>query len=1096
MSKLIQILLEQIVAGKIDKKVGTEILKALKNDKKIRKDIAIIGLSLRLPFADNPHEFWNHIRNGDDCIGEYPMERRKDSEQLLPYFTDQISQKVKYKVGGYLERIDKFDYDFFGIPYSDARLMDPNQRIFLEVALGAIEDAGYGGKNMVGSKTGLYVGYNYWPFYGHYISRAEPKSLPQSIPGNVASITASRLSYLLDLKGPSMLIDTACSSSLVAVHTACQGLHSGDCELAIAGGIYIDLLPIEGLMGIGIESSSNKTKAFDDASDGTVWGEGVAAILLKPLENALKDKDSIYAVIKGSAINSDGSSASITAPNVVAQKEVLQSAWKDAKVDPTTITYLEAHGTGTKLGDPIEIEGICKAFREYTDKKQFCALSSVKTNVGHTNSSAGIISLIKTALALKYGEIPPSLHFKKPNRNIDFINSPLYVNTELTKWKTENKVRRCGVSSFGFSGTNCHVILEERSNDYEENKETIIKGLHIFTLSAKSKEALKKLIMKYKRFIKMEPKLRIEDICYSANIGRGDYNYRVAMIVKDDEDFRHKILSLDLDNLKDSSSNYLVFYQYAKVVNKKRMTGQKGEITPDQARVLTQQININIESLINDSYNNVTSLINICKLYVQGIDIEWDKYYQGKSCNRVNLPVYAFDQHRCWVDAPIKNNKKPEETSEVSVTKSEEWTIILKGRTDDDYTVTERLIGKIWGRVLGVHDVHIDDNFFELGGHSILATKLEVDLNELGLVVSSTDIYERPTLREFSEHFNDVKHEKKSHYIENIEPFNDIFYQNCIMNAFFAVMNHYNRDIMPFIMNDMMFYKYDKAAGDDMLQIDYVQIQQIDELIQCAGIGMDTKWHTKQLTAHIIESLNQNRPVVLWIDCYYSPIREDMYLKEHWPHTLLIYGYDANEQIFHIIEHKHKDNLFYQKREISYHDLNNCYNGYESNFNKEKDKISYYSFYEVQTVKNKNLNEKQNIFIHSVYQNASDFEQSLRNLESFLPSYKLLVLDNDLLKNHSQQLLKMCIDISNAKNVERYRMLKLFGDKIGETELMDEILHCWNKLRKTIAIYNYSSRYKYDAMMTSVDIFKKVIELEKQFILKLCKLRSDNSGSY
>lgn len=296
--------------------------------------------------------------------------------------------------------------------------------------MGAIEDAGYGGKKLVGSKTGIYVGYCNISLeeYLRFIEMADPSLFNISIPGNIKSIIASRINYLFDLKGPSMLIDTACSSSLTAVHIACQAIRNGDCDLAVAGGVKLNLIP--GVKSenedIGISASDGRTRTFDDSSDGTGGGEGVGAILLKPLHQAMLDGDDIYAVIKGSAINQDGSSVGITAPNSAAQEAVILKAWEDARVNPNTITYIEAHGTGTKLGDPVEMNGLERAFRKHTDKKQFCAIGSVKTNIGHLDGAAGMAGMIKAILSLHYKKLPPSLHFKRPNRSIPFIDSPLH----------------------------------------------------------------------------------------------------------------------------------------------------------------------------------------------------------------------------------------------------------------------------------------------------------------------------------------------------------------------------------------------------------------------------------------------------------------------------------------------------------------------------------------------------------------------------------------------------------------------------------------------------------------------------------------------
>ncbi len=402
-----------------------------------KKDIAIIGIACKFPDANNPEEFWMNLSQGQDSIRPFPKSRRFDTDSFLQKI-GMSEDQIQYNEGGYLDEIDRFDAPFFKMSPTEARLMDPNQRLFLEMAWKALEDAGYGGKKGKSKRTGVYVGFSsdFSIEYKRLVSELEPANTSLSIPGNIKSIIASRIAYLLDFRGPSMMVDTACSSVLTAVHLASRALRQGECEMALAGGVKISILPMKSEVGIGIKSSDYRAKTFDDRSDGTGFGEGVGVVVLKPLHRALKDKDHIYAVIKGSAVNQDGSSVGITAPNALAQADVVTRAWKDAGIDPETITYIEAHGTGTKLGDPIEIDGITKAFQDYTQKKQFCGISSVKTNIGHLDNAAGIAGLIKLILALQHKELPPTVHFERPNRRINFENSPVYLIDHLEKWET------------------------------------------------------------------------------------------------------------------------------------------------------------------------------------------------------------------------------------------------------------------------------------------------------------------------------------------------------------------------------------------------------------------------------------------------------------------------------------------------------------------------------------------------------------------------------------------------------------------------------------------------------------------------------------
>ncbi|MDP4179621.1 MAG: amino acid adenylation domain-containing protein [Bacillota bacterium] len=608
-------------------------------------DIAVIGMAVKMPLANNKDEFWDIVRSKVDCIGELPQNRQKDIEDMINK-ENTCDKKVKYSKMAYLDEIDKFDCGFFGISPREADLMDPNQRLFLETTWKAIEDAGYGGRKLSGSRTGVYLGFSGDSEYGRYLWENNPEDYSIFLAGNLTPIIASRISYYLDLKGPSILLNTACSSSLIALHYACQGITTGECDLAIAGGVSIKLLPVENESKLGIESGDSKTKAFDNSSDGAGRGEGVASVLLKPLKKALLDGDSIYAVIKGSAVNQDGTSNGITAPSPVAQADVIETAWKKAKIDPETITYIETHGTGTKLGDPIEIDGIKKAFENFTSKKQFCAISALKTNIGHLDSAAGVAGFIKAALALKNREIPPMLHFKEPNSAIDFINSPVYVNESVTGWYTGDYPRRCGVSSFGLSGTNCHMVLEE-APEISQEPHGECSCLNILALSAKTHESLRELVNSYRDYFRKADKLNIRNICYTANTGRGHYGFRAAFIIESGDCVADKLDRLDIDNTEDSSNDGL-FY-----------TGQS---ICAETREINSEINKSARLKINEFMENGSKdrglLYEICDLYVRGAQIDWESLYKGENVRKVNLPTYPFMRKRCWVNTDYKINRK------------------------------------------------------------------------------------------------------------------------------------------------------------------------------------------------------------------------------------------------------------------------------------------------------------------------------------------------------------------------------------------------------------------------------------------------------
>lgn len=659
MEKLAQLIIENTINGKVDKVLAVELLKQLKLNSSIlsqKDDIAIIGMAIRTSEARNIKEYWDNIICKKDSIKKFPDTRKMDMEDFLnrafPY------KKKEYSDGGYLDEIDKFDYKFFKISPSEANLMSPNQRLFLETAWEAIEDSGYGGDKLSGSQTGVYLGYSSDELYDYkrFLTELNPECITEAMIGNLSSIIPSRISYLLDLKGPSIVLDTACSSSLTAVHYACKGINSGECKMALVGGVRTNILRLKGEVELGVQSRDDRARAFDDDASGTSAGEGVAAIVLKPLRKAVEDGDYVYAVIKGSAINQDGNSNGITAPNMLAQEKVILDAWKDADIDPKTISYIEAHGTGTKLGDPIELGGIQKAFKKYTEKKQFCGIGTVKTNIGHLDSAAGIAGVIKSALALNNKIIPPSIHFNRPNRNISFEDSPIYFSDRVAKWDEKDVPRRCGVSAFGLSGTNCHIVMEgaPRYDNSSINKDS--KKDYLFVVSAKSLEALNNLLRKYNCYLDSvnEIELEIGNLCYTASVGRGHYEYRIAFIVKNINDLKIKINQIINSNFKTNQIDG-VYYGVHKIVTSAKINRDDTELTEEEINILDKSINDILSRYFVDGKDTKALLESIAEDYVRGAKVVWDKLYLDKKYKKIPLPTYAFDKKRCWLS--IGNNK-------------------------------------------------------------------------------------------------------------------------------------------------------------------------------------------------------------------------------------------------------------------------------------------------------------------------------------------------------------------------------------------------------------------------------------------------------
>jgi malonyl CoA-acyl carrier protein transacylase len=488
-------------------------------------DVAVIGMSCRFPQAPTLDAFWELLRDGKDAITEVPSDHW---DWRLFYDSDQSNGKKTYsRWGGFLTDLDQFDPFFFNISHREARLMDPQQRIFLEVSWETFEHAGYSRESLANKQVGVFVGSSNNGYY-HRIEHALTAADHAAGVGNQNAIIANRVSFNLNLRGPSILVDTMCSSSLVAVHLALQSLHQGDCEVALAGGVNVLLSPeyYVAMSRMKAHAPDGHCKTFDHRADGIVFGEGAGAVLLKPLNAALRDGDAIYAVIKGSAINHGGQTNGLTAPNPEAHAQLITGALERSGVNANSISYLEAHGTGTSLGDPIEIEGASRAFSRHMDRKQFCAIGSVKTNIGHLEPAAGISGLIKIVLSMQHQQLPPTLNFEKPNPIINFEDSPFHVNTELRPWDAPSP-RRAAISSFGIGGSNAHVVLEEAPsvkanvNEYERSQ-------HVLTLSAKSEKALRELAVRYATFILDHPDVSLPNVCYTANTGRSHFTHRLA----------------------------------------------------------------------------------------------------------------------------------------------------------------------------------------------------------------------------------------------------------------------------------------------------------------------------------------------------------------------------------------------------------------------------------------------------------------------------------------------------------------------------------------------------------------------------------------
>jgi acyl transferase domain-containing protein/NADPH:quinone reductase-like Zn-dependent oxidoreductase/acyl carrier protein len=514
--------------------------------------VAIVGMACRFPGAHDAEAFWAVLTGGVDVIREIPDDRFDINDYYDP--DPDAAGKIYTRYGGFLDEIDGFDPEFFGISPREAVWMDPQQRLVLETSWESLECAGYPPAGMRGSRSGVYVGVAANE-YSHVLSTNVESLEAQFATGNATSVIAGRVAFALGLEGPAVAMDTACSSALVAVHQACQALHTGDCDLALAGGVNVLLSPVSTIATSRARmlSADGRCKTFDAAADGYVRSEGCGMLVLKRLSDAVRDGDRIQAVIRGSAVNQDGASGGLTVPNGGAQQRVITAALTRAGVAGRDVDYLEAHGTGTSLGDPIEVQAAAAVYGVERDRDLPLLIGSVKTNMGHLESAAGIAGLIKVVLSLQHRTLPQHLHFRTPSPHIPWHRLPVRVVDQAIPWPANGRPRRAGVSSFGFSGTNAHVVIEEAPPEQtaaaQDPTAASCQPARVLPLSARSSQALVALAQRYEAWLKAHPEADIADVCFTAGVGRSHFEHRAALVVESVQDARDLLAGLPDDRM-------------------------------------------------------------------------------------------------------------------------------------------------------------------------------------------------------------------------------------------------------------------------------------------------------------------------------------------------------------------------------------------------------------------------------------------------------------------------------------------------------------------------------------------------------------------
>ncbi|UCJ09797.1 SDR family NAD(P)-dependent oxidoreductase [Chitinophaga pendula] len=639
--------LQQQVVAPVEETIITPVTPPANNN---AGDIAVVGIGGKYPQADNIADFWKILKEGRDCVVEIP----EDRFDYKPYFNEDREKELLYaKWGGFINDVDKFDPLFFNISPREAEQMDPQERLFLEVVWATLEDAGITREKMTARsrKVGVFVGALWQPYVNLGVEQTSlgnplaPSGLLYSIP--------NRVSYFFNWTGPSVAIDTACSASLTALHYACESIRNGECDSCIAGGVNLSLSLSKYLFlsQHNFLATDGRCRSFG-IGDGYVPGEGIGAVLLKPLDAAIADGDQIYGVIKGSAVNHGGRTNGYTVPSPNQQAALIADVLHKTQIDPRTISYVEAHGTGTSLGDPIEITGLCKAFQPYTSDKQYCAIGSVKSNIGHLEAAAGIAGLTKILLQFKHQELAPSLHAATLNPNITFENTPFYVQREHTSWKQAAAAhpRRAMLSSFGAGGSNAHIIVEDFHREVKTRKYNFPA---IVTLSATNIDRLQDQIRILQQHLQQQPDLDIHAIAHSLQSGREAMEERYAWVATDTRDWLRQ-----LSNTPCRSGNKVTTQQQ-----------RKGE----EARTAVQQ------------FINTANWQGLAQHWMKGHHVDWSLLYNEQQPQRISLPAYPFARERYWLPlkekclTPATNSLHPLLHTNTSTLDEQQYTSIFSG---------------------------------------------------------------------------------------------------------------------------------------------------------------------------------------------------------------------------------------------------------------------------------------------------------------------------------------------------------------------------------------------------------------------------------
>ncbi len=722
-------------------------------------DVAIIGVTGSYPMAKDLEEFWKNLKEGKDCISEVPSDRW---DVAAFYDPDKDNFEKSYgKWGGFLSDVDQFDPLFFNISPTEAEIMDPKERIFLETVWKLFEKTGLTRqkiKEEYDAMVGVYVG----AMYQHYHCYSADILKESVVSMSCHSSIANRVSYYFNLQGPSVAVNTMCSSSLIAIDMAYKALLTGDCEIAIAGGVNLSLHPKKyiGLSATRTMGSHIDSRSFSDG-DGYLPAEGVGAVLLKPLSRAIEDKDQILGVIKASSSNHGGRSNGFTVPNLKAQTRLIEQNFKRSGIDPRTISYVESAVNGSNLGDPIEIAALSKAFRKFTGEKEFCSIGTVKSNIGHAEAASGISQLTKVLLQMEHKTLVPTIKTEPMNQQIQLGETPFVLQRTTTPWerpviskvdetgieKLTEYPRRATVSSFGAGGSNAHIIIEEYVGNVGEKAQEEVKITeklpNIFVLSARKEEELQLMVQQQYNYIEKNPEISITDIAYTLQTGRELMEHRLAIPYQSREQLLGVLRAITQEtSWKEAIKNPNVF------------TADKKSANPQITQLFKDTIGTEILNLVL----NRGDLNKIAIFWMSGSLIPWESIYQNiRKPSIVSLPGYPFQKKRYWIAEKNVVNKAPQQNVTSSKKQSENTISEVEVLSMTKSGSIKELLKDVWQEVLGIDSIEWEDNFQALGGDSIMLTHIISRIKkEMPFDVSVKTLYQSTTLNEMAEQLLEI----------------------------------------------------------------------------------------------------------------------------------------------------------------------------------------------------------------------------------------------------------------------------------------------------------------------------------------------------